>query len=202
MMNSPRRLKGMLALLCLLGGVSAVVGYRVYLYPHGRRPGGVSLPGVYGALLTYAQEHNGWFPDSDQGQYRALQLLYNEYCPSGRELAGVSGNPDRTADALRSGTALSSNLSSWVYVPGLRSDDPGALAILWDSKPGLYHDGRRNSFGGRAVLFASGSISNVPAMDWDRFERKQRELRLELQSKRATMSGERLLRPHRDEQRK
>jgi hypothetical protein len=39
-------------------------------------------------------------------------------------------------------------------------------------------------------------------MDWDRFERKQRELRIGLQSKRATLSDERLINPQRDEQRK
>ncbi len=194
--------KVMLALLCLLAGASAAVGYRMFLYPHGRREGGTSLPGMYGALLTYAQEHNGWFPGGTQDPYQALQLLYPEYCPSGRELAGVSGSPAKTAYALSSGTPLGSNLSTWVYVSGLRSDDPGALAILWDSKPGLYQDGRRNSFGGRAVLFVSGNISNVPAMDWDRFERKQRELRIGLQSKRATLSDERLINPQRDEQRK
>lgn len=172
-------------LACLLG----VTGCQRHEYPSGRRPGGISLPGLYGSLVAYAGEHNSWFPRSDKGPYDALQQLYDSYCPSGKELAGVSGNVDVVTDALRKGKPLDASLTSWVYVPGFRMGDPENVAILWESKPGLYYDGRRNDFGGRAVLLLNGDITNVPAADWAGFLKQQEELRKAVQSSRITSTN-------------
>jgi len=172
-------------LACILG----ITACQRHLYPHGRRPGGVSLPGLYGSLVAYAGEHNGWFPRSDKGPYDALQQLYDSYCPSGKELAGVSGNVDAVTDALRKGKPLDASLTSWVYVQGFRMGDPGNVAILWESKPGLYYDGRKNDFGGRAVLLLNGDITNVPAADWAGFLKQQGELSKVVQSNRITSTN-------------
>lgn len=168
-------------LVCLL----AVTAFQRHKYPFGRRPGGVSLPGIYGSLLAYAGEHKSWFPSSDKGPYDALQQLYDSYCPSGKELVGVSGNVGAVTDALRKGKALDASLTSWVYVPGFRMGDPDNIAILWESKAGLYYDGRRNDFGGHAVLLINGDITNVPASNWAGFLKQQEVLRKAVQSSRA-----------------
>lgn len=156
--------------------VGSVLAFLKYLYPYGRRPGGVSLQGVYGTLLAYASDHDGWLPQSEFGAYDALQRLY-EYCPGGRELAGISGNMEEVASSLKNGEQLDSSLTSWVYVPGFRLGDPDNIAILWESRPGLNWDGRRNYFGGRAVLLLGGSLTNVPASSWKSFLAQQDELR-------------------------
>jgi hypothetical protein len=178
---------GLLALALLIVGVLVFEGiskYRKYLYPYGRVWGGVSLPGLFGSLLAYAGDHDGWFPRSNKGPYDALQQLY-PYCPSGRELAGVSGNADAVSNALRNGKSLDASLTSWVYVPGFRRDDPEDLAMVWESKPGLYWNGKRNNFGGRAVLLVGGNITNVPAADWAGFLKQQEEMRKAVQSGRT-----------------
>jgi len=175
-----------LAILCiLLACLLAVTALQRYRYPYGKRPGGISLPGVYGSLVAYAGEHNGWFPRSDKDSYNALQQLYDSYCSSGKELAGVSGNIAAVADALRKGEPLDASLTSWVYVPGFRIGDPQNIAILWESKPGLFYDGRRNNFRGHAVLLIGGDITNVPAADWESFLKQQEQLRDGIQIKRA-----------------
>lgn len=177
---------GILALGIMLVFLLVVTAFQRQRYPFGRHPGGVSLPGLYGSLLAYAGEHNGWFPISAKGSYDALQQLYDSYCPSGIELAGVSGNVDAVTDALRKGKSLDASLTSWVYEPGFRMGDPSNIAILWESKAGLYYDGRRNDFGGHAVLLINGDITNVPAAVWAGFLKQQEELRKAVQSSRTT----------------
>jgi hypothetical protein len=168
-------------ILCIL----AVAAYHRHMYPFGRRPGGISLPGVYGALVSYAGDHHGWFPRSEAGSYDALQELYGLYCPTGKELAGVSGNLDAVTLALLEGEPLDASLTSWVYVQGFRLDDPEDAAIIWESKPGLYYDGKRNGFGGRAVLLIGGDITNVPAVDWESFHNHQEQLRKTIEASRG-----------------
>ena len=160
---------GIAVLFIFLSCILVAAAYWKVKYPFGRHPAGISLPGVYLSLLTYAGDHYGWFPRSEKGPYDALQQLYYEYCPSGKEFAGVSGNIDVVVNALRRGQSLDKSLTSWVYVPGFRSDDPENIAILWESKSGLNCDGKRNNFGGRAVLLLNGTITNVPAAKWTNF---------------------------------
>jgi hypothetical protein len=64
-------------------------------------------------------------------------------------------------------------MSSWVYVSGLHQDDPPSTAILWESRFGLYRNGKRNGFEGRSVLFINGAISNIARQDWDSFLKQQ-----------------------------
>lgn len=151
-------------------------GYR-YMYPYGRRP--CSLRCIHGALVTYASEHHGKFPASTDGNLSALSRLYPEFTPSGIELAGLSGDIKGTIAALQKGVPLTENLSSWVYVQGFSIHDDPRIAILWESRQGLFSNGRKNLFGGRAVLLIGGDITNVPAADWPRFLEKQEKIRKE-----------------------
>ena len=179
-------LKATLPVIALLGvfcWAGAVVCRKV-AYPYGHRA--AVLRSMYFALVNYASAHDGSFPYSEKGSYDALQTLYPEYTPSGIELAGISGNVAATVAALRTNGALDESRTSWVYVQGLKREDDPKLAILWESKAGLYPNGKRNSFGGRPVLLLSGDITNVPAADWERFLRQQHELRNAVQRKRAT----------------
>lgn len=174
-----------LLLTVLVGGAiiaGSAVSFWRYMYPFGKVHGGVSLPGLRGTLLAYAGDHDGWYPGGTNS-YQALQKLLS-YCPSGRELAGISGDKDATATALRQGWALDAHLSSWVYVPGFRKDDPDDLALIWESRPGLNFDGRRNFDGGRPVLLVGGLITNIPGSLWDAFLQDQDRLRTRVQLER------------------
>ena len=155
-------------------GLAAFATYE-YMYPFGHRS--CTLPCMHSALFAYAADHYGHFPEGDKGPYDALAKLYPEYTPSGIELAGVSGNVRDVVEALRKGTPFNKALTSWVYVPGLQKDDPHDIAILWESRSGLYSNGRRNSFGGHAVLLIGGDITNVPAANWEKFLKDQERLR-------------------------
>ena len=154
-------------------------------YPFGRTPGGLSLRGLHGSLLAYAGDHQGWFPTSEENGYVALQKLYGDYCPTGAELAGISGNKDDVVEALSEGRELDATLSSWVYIPGYRLGDPAMAALVWETLPGLYPDGRRNTFGGRAVLLLDGSITNIPSSCWDEFVEFQDQLHERVRSYRS-----------------
>ncbi len=46
-----------------------------------------------------------------------------------------------------------------------------------ETHAGLYYNGKRNFFGGRAVLLIGGNITNVPAADWTKFLQQQEQLR-------------------------
>lgn len=152
------------------------------MYPHGCRS--CTLRCMHGALLAYAADNFGTFPESTNGEYAALGKLYPEYAPSGIELAGVSGNIDATVNALQNKRTLDAATTSWVYFQGFSQNDDPRIAILWESTGGLYPNGRRNFFGGHAVLFLGGDITNVPAADWEIFVKQQDQLRHVVQTKR------------------
>jgi hypothetical protein len=172
----------LLGALISIIAVAALAACRSYLYPFGRRP--CTLQCMFGGLGQYAFEHDGWFPNSNRGPFRALQQLYPTNC-SAMELAGVTGNIRAVERALEQGKALDGSLTSWVYIPGLRNDDPPDIAILWESRSGFYADGRRNFVGARPVLFLDGATTNIPAARWDTFVRNQEQMRMALFAKRA-----------------
>lgn len=173
--GSRLKTKLLFAALLVVACCVATVLYRKVAYPYGHRA--AVLRSMYFALLNYASDHDGSFPYSEKGNYEALQKLYPEYVFSGVELAGISGDVDAVVAALRNNSPLNQSLTSWVYVQGLKKDDDPNLAILWESRAGLYPNGKRNSFGGRAVLLVNGDITNVPAADWESFEKQQQQLR-------------------------
>jgi hypothetical protein len=60
---------------------------------------------------------------------------------------------------------------------------------LWESKGGLSPSGRRNEFGGHAVVLVSSDITNVPAVDWDEYLKQQEQRRNVVLSKRAARTN-------------
>jgi hypothetical protein len=131
---------------------AAALLYGHIMFPYGDR--GAVQPSMYFSLRNFADKHDGYFP-------------------SGIELAGLSGDIESTVASLRGGLPLTEAISSWIYVSGLHRDDPPDTAILWESRFGLYRNGKRNGFEGRSVLFISGAISNIARQDWDSFLKQQ-----------------------------
>lgn len=151
-----------LALACAgaLAVSFAAVGCRHDARPYGDRQAALFQVGA--ALRNYAADHGGSFP-SGADAYSALARLYPDYCTPGAELAGLSGGVEKVTSALREGRSIS-NLTSWVYVPGLTRTDDTRLAILWESKPALINGCER-----RPVVLLSFEITNVPIKEWGNF---------------------------------
>jgi hypothetical protein len=173
------------SILLLIGTAVCLAGaaaWHKYTYPYGHRA--FLLPFMHSALEDFAREHFGKYPASDKGPGEALRLLYPKYC-SADELAGVSGDVNAMRKALREDGTITRPLTSWVYVQGLERGDDANLAVLWESKEGLFANGKRNSFGGHAVLLLGGTFTNVPAADWAGFLKQQEELRKAVQSSRT-----------------
>lgn len=131
---------------------------------------------LYSDLWNYADGHNGWFPQSKRGPYAALQELYPRYC-SGQELAGLSGNVHATVECLKKGEPLTSNLTSWVYIQGLKDTDDPKLAIFWEARGGIYANGERDPSGGHCVMLLSGEAGQISGADWTNFLEQQERLR-------------------------
>jgi hypothetical protein len=127
---------------------------------------------MYFALKNYAKQHNGFYPDSDLSSLDALRKLYPEFVV-GVELAGITGDRESLESKLTSGLPLDDVSTSWVYVPGLKESDDPELAVLWESRPGFRHDGRRDSRLGRAVLFNKFAIEYIPENEWEHFIKNQ-----------------------------
>jgi len=177
------------ALAVVAGALMTIVGvslYRKSVYPHGHHP--AALLSMYLDLRNYAADHDGNFPVSTKGGLDALQQLYPQYA-AGIELAGISGDGDATVAALSHGSPLNPSLTSWVYAQGLRVDDDPDLALLWESKGGLSPNGRRNEFGGHAVVLVGSEVTNAPAVDWDEYLKEQEQRRNAVQSKRAARTN-------------
>ncbi len=171
-----------LAVLVVLG---AIVGWYKCMFPYGDRS--FTLRHMSAVLDSYAADHFGKFPDSADGAYDALRKLYPDYC-LGPELAGVSGEVEALKSALDQGKPIDASLTSWVYVPGFEQTDDSRLAILWESREGLYANGKRNFSGGRAVLLLDGGVTNVPAKAWKAFLNNQEELQKSARARRNSTS--------------
>ena len=165
------RVVGALVLLCILLTACGYVGIR-FFYPFGRRA--CALQCMYLVLQNYAKDHEGAFPDGADG-FVALQSLYPDYV-DGRELAGISGDPEKVQQVLSQQKSLN-GVTSWRFIPGLSRDDDSRLAILWEAQSGINADGRRNFNGSRAVLLVGGSITNVAKSSWDGFMNEQASIK-------------------------
>jgi hypothetical protein len=161
--------------VALLASLAATLygAYR-WCYPYGSRP--CQLPCTMMALVTYALDHNGYFPNVSNHPFTSLESLYPNYV-DGDKLSGISGDRREVSRRLGEGRSLDSNVSSWVYFPGFRSDDPPALAVLVEARAGLGFDGSRAPAGSHAVGFASGEAKQIPAGAWDAFLDEQTRLR-------------------------
>jgi hypothetical protein len=161
--------------------VAGIVACTKTSYPFSHRE--AFMRTVDSELANYAAHNDGCFPDG-HNPCEALARLYPDYCDTGSELAGLSGSIQQVTNALSDGRSIS-NLTSWVYVPGLCEGDNPQIAILWESMPGLTQAGRVNSHKSRPVLLLDRSITNVLDTDWASFLKQQEQLRNAVQTKRA-----------------
>jgi len=158
-------------------------------YPHGMRSG--KLTTYMGTLSSYAEDHDGWYPKDGATPLESLQKLYPKYDAAG--LAGMSGDESAVVKCLKSGKALTGGLSSWVYVPGFRNNDP-EVCIIWEREEGIFINGSRAD--GHAVGFVSGGYDQIPSKDWRAFLKQQEELRQKILSSRTNAVGDPKLQPY------
>jgi len=126
------------------------------------------------ALRSYALDHEGWLPD-DGDSFRSLELLWPNYLPDPVDLAGISGNDKEARRRLPEGRHLDSNVSSWVYWPGLVAESDQDIAILWEKESGITFNGFRAE--GHAVGFINGSWRQIGSDQWEAFIKEQKRLR-------------------------
>jgi hypothetical protein len=124
------------------------------------------------ALSGNATEQEGRYPDDLFSTNTIRQL--REWGIR-QPFAGLSGDVDETIRRVDAGLPLDTNISSWVYWPGFRHDDPSELAIIWDRQGGLGFNAHRRK--GRSVGFADGSIRLIPTEQWATFLKEQEKLR-------------------------
>jgi hypothetical protein len=129
------------------------------------------------ALLTYANDHAGRFPDGESSPEASLSLLYRlHYLPEPDFLRGMTVPADTVSRILKNGGLLGPETCGWHYVPGLSTTSDPRIAILW-CKTALGHNGLRTWDHGREVLFVDGHCEGVSGADWPAFMRTQETLR-------------------------
>jgi hypothetical protein len=154
----------------VLAVVLIVVFSYKWLYPYGNRS--CVLPCTLGALEHFAVEHEGWYPNQGMNAVDCLSALYPNL---ETELAGISGDRNEVSRRLATGKPIDESVSSWVYIPGLRTDDDPELALIWERRKGVGFNGRRKD--GYAVGFVSGGFEQIASEDWPEFAKRQETLR-------------------------
>lgn len=172
-----------LTLALVVLGVCGGLLYR-YKYPYGARP--ACLPVLLAALESYSSANGGNYPN-DSDPLQALSKLHPVWLPDPRPLAGLSGDLDLLKTQIRDGSPMTFPASSWVYWPGLRSDDNPQIAIVWEMRSGVSYNGSRAS--GREVGFIGGSMRRVRDADWDAFTKDQARLRQEMNDRRNSTAS-------------
>jgi hypothetical protein len=133
------------------------------------------------ALLQYADEHDGWFPQGEATPEASLSLLYRQDPALAYNLRGKTIPQSVVQARLKGGELLTPETCGWHYVEGLRKDDDPRLALFWD-KVGLGHNGERMSGGGHFVCFITGpgSIKYISGEHRSQFLAEQEQLRAQL----------------------
>lgn len=125
--------------------------------------------------MMYAHDNSDKFPD-DPDPFVALQKLYPEPIHSAEKLAGISGDREATVRILAQGGRLTSNESSWVYLPGLSRRHPPNTILIYERRSGLTGNGSRLP-GRRAVGFVDGSHHHMPEHEFQKLLQAQTEAR-------------------------
>ena len=154
--------------LVLVLSVAGLYGLFRFNHPFGYRT--CFLPCMMSALIIYAHENSDRYPDGSDA-YAALQKLYPEAMPDAEVLAGISGSKKATARVLAVGGHLTSNESSWVYIPGLSTTNEPNTILIYERRPGLAFNGSRAS--GRAVGFVDGSHGQMSEQEFQQLLQTQ-----------------------------
>jgi hypothetical protein len=170
-------------LLLLVAGAEVGLLHH-YNYPYGGKS--ACLPIMLNVLGLYASDHGGAFPNGGAGPREALSKLRSDYLPDYSYLAGLSGDRGLLEKQINGGLEITEDACSWVYWPGLRSDDNPDIALLWERRSGLAYNGAR--LHGHAVGFIGGYMHQVRDEDWEAFLKNQAQLREKAISERKTGS--------------
>jgi hypothetical protein len=126
------------------------------------------------ALGIYAHDNADRYPDGPD-PFAALQKLYPEAIGDPELLAGISGDRKVTAQLLAQGGRLTSNESSWVYIPGLSVTNAADTILIYERRSGLSFNGSRRA--GRAVGFVDGSHRHMSEQAFQELLKIQQEAR-------------------------
>ena len=137
------------------------------------------LRNLHSALMNYAADNAGKFPNSEKGPEAALAKLHPLYCFKPIELAGLSGDIGSVESALKGGRPLTKDLTSWRYQQGLRNDDSKQLALVWENSDLVNASSRKSTSRVHAAILIGGDITNVPSADWESFLQAQKVMRAE-----------------------
>jgi hypothetical protein len=182
-MSQLRRSAVAVSLLFLLFVGGAILVYR-HTYPYGVRP--ASLPIMIEALRAYSTDKAGAFPDAGANPLEALRKLYPKYLADPLPLAGLSGDRQLLKQQILEGSAITEAASSWVYWPGLSSDDDPEIAVIWERRSGLRFNGSRAQ--GHEVGFVGGYMRQVSDGNWEAFVKEQGVRRGKALSARTSVS--------------
>jgi hypothetical protein len=169
-----------IASVALLFFVVVVLASYRYYYPYGMRP--ACLQVLLGALRSYSLEHDGFFPNGGGAPPEALRELYPRYLADCTPLAGLSGNTKLLKAQVLGTSPITTNASSWVYWPGLRSADDEHIALFWERESGVRFNGSLAR--GREVGYLDGTFRQVLDDQWADFIRDQEKLREKVLSSR------------------
>lgn len=159
----------------VLFGFGARAWYRT-AYPYGNSHSCSKAVGL--ALRMYAQDNGNWFPHGGRTPEESLSFVCTNNDDYGaRTLLGGKHVPQSVVDtALKNNGVLSPVSCGWHYIEGLREDDNPELAVAWDKKVGLNHNGRLTKDLQCEVILLVGSTLHMSKKDWPAFCAKQKEL--------------------------
>jgi len=163
------------AVVVVLAAGFALFRLSIPVYPYGWSH--CCDKGLMIALLTYAENHDGWFPKGEASPEASLSLLYREdpQAVDANLLRGKTVPESAVLARLEAGELLTPETCGWHYVEGLRKGDDPRLALFWD-KVGLGHNGEQLRDGGHWVCFISFDIKHIPESRWESFLAEQKQL--------------------------
>lgn len=125
------------------------------------------------ALREYASTHGRFLPAGEKTPEASLSLLYGAVpWVNANLLRGKIVSEEVVQARLDQGLRLTPETCGWHYVEGLRDDDDGEIAVIWD-KVGLDHNGGLLPAGGHTVLLLYGGHKTIPAAEWTEFLEQQ-----------------------------
>ena len=176
-----RSIKVLIVLVALVGACAAYVLTHPLIFNESFFEHAHCIKIAAGALVMYAEDHNGKFPAHTNGYGDALVLVVEG---SGGCLTGPGYDGDIFKKAAESGQHIPETMCGRVYVQGLSRTDNPEIVLLFDklATPGGDHCHLLRRLRAplmREVAFVDGSIQAIPESKWPEFARKQIQLLIE-----------------------